>query len=362
MAYTPINWQTGDTITAEKMNKMDNGWSVTSTTQTVFNDSVTTILYPEYPDDPAWGEIQTLIIADSLVVTFNGTEYVCPATNEDGFIAYGGYSNGSPDFTNYPFCIEAVSSDSITYVATPDAGTYTVKIEANIESVETTTEFGKARGYWTEISSTEEIFSETVVTENDGDFNSGVLSYSEEVPDGTLTVTFDGTDYTCTCSDAMFGSLDESFEDYPFMVFYSGKQQSNIIDTATEGTHTIAVSAGGGETIETSSDFSAAVNSCVETPTMPSMVINMEDAGVLQTDKTWDEINAVFIGGGICAVVGYGPVLQMWGDGNGYGYMATGYTYSGNIGKFDPYIFRTPQSEAVGIQRLQPYKYNSQMP
>lgn len=241
MAYTPINWQNGDTITAEKMNKMDNGWSVTSSSGTL-------------------------------------------------------------------------------------------------------------------------IFSETVVTENDGDFNSGVLSYSEEVPDGTLTVTFDGIDYTCTCSDAAFGSLDESFEDYPFLVFYSGKQQSNIIETATEGTHTIAVSAGGGETIETSSDFSAAVNSCVEAPAMSSMVINMVDEGVFQTDKTWDEINAVFFGGGICVVVGYGPVLQMWSDGNGYGYMATGYSYSGNNGQFDPYIFRTPQSETVGAQTLRPYKYNSQMP
>ena len=25
MAYTPTNWQTGDTITAEKLNKLENG-------------------------------------------------------------------------------------------------------------------------------------------------------------------------------------------------------------------------------------------------------------------------------------------------------------------------------------------------
>lgn len=140
MTYTPINWQNGDTITAEKLNKMDNGWSVTSSSGTL-------------------------------------------------------------------------------------------------------------------------LFSETVVTENDGDFNFGVLSYSEEVPDGTLTVTFDGTDYTCTCSGAKFGSTDESFEDYPFYVFYSGVQNSNAIETATEGTHTIAVSTGGGSSVEFSSDFQTAVTS-----------------------------------------------------------------------------------------------------
>ena len=50
MSYTPINWQTGDIITAEKMNKMDNGWSVESSSQQLFSETVTTELDPEYPD------------------------------------------------------------------------------------------------------------------------------------------------------------------------------------------------------------------------------------------------------------------------------------------------------------------------
>lgn len=167
MTYTPINWQTGDTITAEKMNKMDNGWSVES----------------------------------------------------------GG-------------------------------GT--------------------------------QLFSETVVTENDGDFNYGVLAYSEEVPDGNLTVTFDSTDYQCVCADAEFGSTDESFEDYPFYVFYSGKAGSNAIETATDGTHTIAVSTGGGSSVEFSSDFQTAVTSAASA---------MKPLLCVSGTTTYDEMSAAMAAG-----------------------------------------------------------------
>lgn len=248
MAYTPINWQNGDTITAEKMNRMDNGWGVTTTRETLFDGEVTTNGDPDYPEDPAFGSIQASITAESIVVTFNGTEYVCPAIHYEGAIFYGGLGNNSPDFTNYPFLIGPHSlNPTVSNVATPTAGTFTLKIEANIESIETTTEFDKARGYWTETSTSSTLFNETVVTEKDENSNYSVLSYSEQVPDGALTVTFDGTDYTCTCSETEFGSADGSFEDYPFYVFWSGKALSNVIETVTEGTHTIAVLVGGRE-------------------------------------------------------------------------------------------------------------------
>lgn len=41
MIYTPINWQNGDTITAEKMNKMDNGWGIGEVE--LFSETVTLI-------------------------------------------------------------------------------------------------------------------------------------------------------------------------------------------------------------------------------------------------------------------------------------------------------------------------------
>lgn len=150
MSYTPINWQTGDTITAEKMNRMDNGWSVESSGGELFSETVTTV---------------------------------------------------------------------------DDEGTYT-----------------------------------------------GTLTFSEEIPDGTLTVTFDGDEYTCVCEHGEFGSLSGSYEDYPFYVFYVSSLGKNIIQTATAGTHTISV-ATGGVAVEVSNEFSTAVNSCITMQTSPFLCV-----------------------------------------------------------------------------------------
>ena len=141
MAYTPINWQTGDTITAEKMNKMDNGWSVSSTQ--LFSESVTTTVDPEYPNDPAWGDFtySTQITAESITVTFNGTDYICTRTTAyegGGFVeyAYGGFNNDGPDLTNYPFYIYAVPNGN--GIGTQTEGTYTIAVSADAIEVSDT--------------------------------------------------------------------------------------------------------------------------------------------------------------------------------------------------------------------------------
>lgn len=148
MTYTPINWQTGDTITAEKMNKMDNGWAVESSSQQLFTKTVTTELDPEYPEDGAWGDLEysTLITADTLTVTFDGTDYICPRIDLGNGSAYGGYSNGAPDFTVFPFAI--LSSEFMgsinTNITTASAGTYAVSAYATSSSIETSPAFGTA--------------------------------------------------------------------------------------------------------------------------------------------------------------------------------------------------------------------------
>ena len=139
MAYTPINWQTGDTITAEKMNKMDNGWSVDSSSQTLFNETVITELDPDYPEDGASGRLvySDEITVDSLTITFNGTEYVCPKTETMTGVTYG-----SSDFVTYPFVVFSGSFGNSLVTAT--AGTYTIKAETASESVEVSQNFEKA--------------------------------------------------------------------------------------------------------------------------------------------------------------------------------------------------------------------------
>lgn len=125
MSYTPINWQTGDTITADKLNKMDNGWGVESTQ--LFSETVTT----EYDEDMAYGTFtySSVIDADALTVTFNGTEYSCPRKPSSGGYFYGSFSAGKPDFSEYPFAIQ--SSDIMgNMLYTENAGTYTIAVVA----------------------------------------------------------------------------------------------------------------------------------------------------------------------------------------------------------------------------------------
>ena len=128
MSYTPINWQTGDTITAEKLNRCDNGWSVTSGTSTVFNDSVTT--YQDGSDNAA--ELSISISAETITVTYDGVAYSC--TND-------GDMYGAPydDYSTYPFTLY---NDG--YMLCETAGTHTVKVEAATSTVDVSDNFASA--------------------------------------------------------------------------------------------------------------------------------------------------------------------------------------------------------------------------
>ena len=228
MTYTPINWQTGDTITAEKMNKMDNGWSVDSTQ--LFSETVTTT---DTGQGYATGQLVYVFQQEppaEAVVTFDGTDYVCERDSQYGY-------GGSNDFSTYPFYISPAPSQTDIY-------------------------------------------------------------------------------------------------------------------TAVAGTHTVALGVQG---VVVSAAFGEAVNSCVESPSIPYLPVSVVDGA---TDKTWDEIYDSFIGGFVCVVSGYGPVLQMWDDGSRC-YMATGCTGTRD-GKFDPAIWRT--AGASSDLPLAFYKYDSQMP
>lgn len=138
MAYTPVGWQTGDTITAEKLNKMDNGWAVEgNTTVYIDNASVTT-------NDTGEGECvgptpyASAIADDSITVVFNGTTYTCPK----GPFGYGATENGpTADFTDYPFGLIPLGP---VLLQTATAGTYTLTVSASVQSVEVSENFNSA--------------------------------------------------------------------------------------------------------------------------------------------------------------------------------------------------------------------------
>lgn len=128
MAYTPINWQTGDTITAEKLNRCDNGWSVMSGESTLFNDSVTTYQDGSYNV----AELNISISADTITVTYDGVAYSCI---DDG----GSYGAPEGDYSTYPFTLY-----SSGFMLCETAGTHTVKVEAVTTTVEISDSFAVA--------------------------------------------------------------------------------------------------------------------------------------------------------------------------------------------------------------------------
>lgn len=145
MAYTPINWQTGDTITAEKLNKCDNGWSVETTSTTFFDGSVTTTSSVMPSGESmhfatlTFTEELSTTVGDTATITFNGTAYTCTCFDDYGYPTYGGAHN---DFSTYPFNLAC--EDNVWNIATETEGTYTVKVEVPSETVEASDDFTSA--------------------------------------------------------------------------------------------------------------------------------------------------------------------------------------------------------------------------
>lgn len=139
MSYTPINWQTGEIITADKLNKMDKGWDVQFTQ--LFSETVTTT--ERQFGNEAELTYSTPITAESITVVFNGNRYTCPVIDipSESAFGYGGVnSDWIYDFTQYPFAI--VSGRNSNTIATQIAGTYTISVESN--SIEISSVFNDA--------------------------------------------------------------------------------------------------------------------------------------------------------------------------------------------------------------------------
>lgn len=123
MSYTPINWQTGDTITAEKMNKMDNGWDVSSTQ--LFSETVTTVA--GQMGNSAQLAYTGTDTPNSMTITFDSTDYACPLQSSGGQYWYGAPSPS--DWSTYPFVVLYMSGAWI--LVTETAGEHTVSAITN---------------------------------------------------------------------------------------------------------------------------------------------------------------------------------------------------------------------------------------
>lgn len=145
MAYTKRTWSCGDKITADALNRIeqgiedayDKGYECTETRTTIFDGTVTTVI----DGSEAYGDVttsDTVKSGDLISVTFNNTEYELFATeNKYGFVTVGA---SDFSFSEYPF---ALVFNSIPFLCTPTAGTYSLKI-VKIDIASTSTSCFKA--------------------------------------------------------------------------------------------------------------------------------------------------------------------------------------------------------------------------
>lgn len=270
MAYEKQTWQCGDTITADKMNhiedgiaNVDVGYSCTEEWVTLTDESVTT----EAGNVTNEGDFiyDTPITADTVKVAFNGVEYTCQRMIEGD---YGAPYNGSTetfDWSEYPFNFKSSLGGNI--LVTEVAGTYQVKIEAFKETVTTSECFEKARGYrCAETYSL--LMDDSVTTTADGSGNNrGELPISFTLLSDTIKVTFNGVEYICSENEGEWGApfVSDSYDwsEFPFSIL-PGRSEA-LIDTQAPGTYQIKIETAE-ESVETSECFAKAVNKVVEIP------------------------------------------------------------------------------------------------
>ena len=150
MAFEPKTWNCGDTISAEELNRMeqgiedasDKGYECTEGYRPVFEDTVTTSTY--YGNILCFLGYQEPIEGDTLRVIFDGTEYILPksATDQYGQTYYGEYVNGKVSFENYPLVISTQGTANVLY--TPNEGTYELSLIMWGEAITTSECFEKA--------------------------------------------------------------------------------------------------------------------------------------------------------------------------------------------------------------------------
>ena len=125
------------------MSGEDSGYSCSEEMVTLAEETVTTTKKSE-ESSFAEGKItfEKPITADTIHVTFNGTEYDCEKVEAYGTEFYGAVpgQTESWDWSQYPFCL----NPSHGIIATQTAGTYQVKVDALVETVEVTDCFKKA--------------------------------------------------------------------------------------------------------------------------------------------------------------------------------------------------------------------------
>ena len=137
MAYEKQTWKTGDVITEEKLNHMEDGIATGGGIYSVnemylFDGEVTTEGTPSAIADIS---LQGEIPKSDIHVTFDGQNYTLPYGYIEGLGDYWGeVGQQGPNFENCPLFINFNGDNTDIY--TSEAGTYTLKINETVEKIE----------------------------------------------------------------------------------------------------------------------------------------------------------------------------------------------------------------------------------
>lgn len=251
--YVRHDWACGETISADRLNNIENGvqealaeakdkgYSCTEIKTVLFNGNVTTTY--DSARDATWGTLPStfgLVEEEEYLVTFDNVNYHCVATV--GYLSrvvIGTSVDG--DWSQYPFFTNGQQ------IVTRDAGTYSLKVE-HVQTVVTADPcFEKVveeiRGYRCK-SVRETLFND--VLEDTTTFDGGLPTYVT-----TLYITFDDVDYVCPVYyegdsvpvGASWCCGDEDLSQYPF--FLLATQHTNdtnlALTASTSGTHTVQI-------------------------------------------------------------------------------------------------------------------------
>lgn len=149
MAYDKYTWQTGEVITQEKLNHMEqgiedgvNGYECTETTEVLFDETISSS-----GSDPVYMAVLAYslpIMADTLIITFDGVEYTCPRqSSASGMSVYGAPASLPADYSQFPFTLSSANGTQ-NFIYTQTAGEHTIKGVAVSLDVTTTNCFNKA--------------------------------------------------------------------------------------------------------------------------------------------------------------------------------------------------------------------------
>lgn len=128
--YEKQTWVTGDVVTADRLNHMEDGITsaqVYTESETVrFSGEVTTVA----SEHGSYAVIDCDLsdAPEQITVVFDGIEYTVDKVTVDGSVVYGTLENDMPSFSQYPFYIDAESTPLA--LVTETASTHQVVIKA----------------------------------------------------------------------------------------------------------------------------------------------------------------------------------------------------------------------------------------